>query len=142
MGIPSFVDFEYTRAQCRHYRDVARVFANPQDILNTLRLPAGTTAAEALDHLWMNGARGNHAGTEGVDFQLSPNPARSQVRLTTQQTGPVTYRCLDPLGRQVTTGTFEERTHIVARDWLPGLYTIEVQNASGNPTTKRLVVTR
>ena len=143
VGVPSFVDIEYTRAQCRHYRDVARVFANAAGATDNFRLPAGTTTAEALDHLWLAGARGaDGTATEAVHLTVSPNPASSEVRLTTNRAGTADYRCHDQLGRMVATGTFERQTNVVTRDWLPGVYTVEVRYPDQRMRSERVVIAR
>ena len=133
-----------TTKRCRQYRSLARVFANPETAAGGLRLPAGGTVVEALDHLWTDAARGEQSARPDAPIRLlvQPNPTDAGFTLSGTADGIARFRCFDSFGRQVRTGLLDGPTTVPTRDWALGVYLIEVRYAEHPPVTERVVVQR
>ena len=142
----SAYDFVAAKANCRHYREVARTLADANAVVQDARFVDGATLHGLLDPLWVEAARGpaEAAPTRQTApaTRLSPNPAAGRFQLTETLDGPADYRCYDALGRVVATGTFDGRTDIETDQWRPGLYTVELRVPGRAPVALRVVVER
>ena len=135
------VTTQHAKDRCRNYRDVARVFVNPEEAKKGFRTQRGYTDTELFDGYWTDAARGETVFGD-LQLELAPNPTDDLFYLTTYRDGTAEYICYDRLGQEVQRGSFERTTKIRTHDWLPGVYTVEVRYAERRPVVKRVVVNR
>ena len=133
----------YTEGRCHNYRDIARVYVDPNAAKKNLRTRRGYTDAELFDGYWTDAARGkaNPFGAP-LELELAPNPTDDLFFLSTYRDGVGTYVCYDGYGREVARGDFERSIKVMTHDWTPGVYTVEVRYPNRRPHSERIVVTR
>lgn len=82
----------------------------------------------------------NVANVKGsVAFSMHPNPATTEVYITTQARGTVTYEIHDVQGRKLSEGNLQRNVPVQVGHLPAGVYSMRLTTAEGHTSTQKLV---
>jgi hypothetical protein len=107
-------------------------------ISNTGQILPLTGGSESLD-LEMNPVSLSNVSQVPFNFQLKPNPAKSQVSVGVSDEGAFTFTIYDLTGRVVKSGVFTHGTTINIESLQSGVYIFDIRNESVSRQNKLVI---